>query len=621
MGTGVTCPNTASGTALYDKISANEDKNMTYTTEVSYMEIYNEQVNDLLPRDLLSVGKSKTPLREGLRVREHKVVGPYVEGLTKLAVESYEAIETLMTEGNKVRRTAATAMNDRSSRSHAVFTLIFTQAMYDPATKQTGEKVSRLCLVDLAGSERSGKTGAKGARLREGSNINTSLTTLGRVISALAERSKQGKSSMNNFVPYRDSKLTWLLKDNLGGNAKTVMMAALSPASDNYDETMSTLRYADHAKQIVNAAVVNEDPNQRLIRELKEELERLRSSVGGGGGGGGGTQSAEETEALRLQLLETEGMIADMTQSWEEKLEQSNSVIEQHKKLLASYGAELSAEQGGLHLKSALPHFVSISNELDYDITIYSLKEGFTWIGTGEADVDQGVHSVVINGEGIDEAHCQVEHRPDLDNTCNPPRLVEVVEIHPISELVYVNGKQIMETTRLKQGMVVQLGKSLFFRFNHPTEAKRMKELRAAGLLPEGIAEEDARIKAEEERLAALAAERPRSSGSPRRRPSRSRKPRPPRLRWRRPGNGWRTRPPTPPPGWPRPRRPRTRQWPRPKLRRPRPNRSRQRRWRGWKPMPSARKKSSDSTTKRPRPPTRRGPGSLQMSTRQSWKR
>ena len=149
-------------------------------------------------------------------------------------------------------------------------------------------------LVDLAGSERANSTGATGQRLKEGANINKSLTTLGKVISALAAASasdgKKGKKGKaEEFIPYRDSVrhtssrypftqspqvLTWLLKDSLGGNSKTAMIAAISPA--DYEETLSTLRYADQAKKIKNKAVVNEDPNAKLVRELKEELETLR---------------------------------------------------------------------------------------------------------------------------------------------------------------------------------------------------------------------------------------------------------------------------------------------------------------------------------------------------------
>ena len=139
-------------------------------------------------------------------------------------------------------------------------------------------------LVDLAGSERANSTGATGQRLKEGANINKSLTTLGKVIAALAaasqaEGKKGKKGKAEDFIPYRDSVLTWLLKDSLGGNSKTAMIAAISPADVQYEETLSTLRYADQAKKIKNKAVINEDPNAKLVRELKEELEMLRGQV------------------------------------------------------------------------------------------------------------------------------------------------------------------------------------------------------------------------------------------------------------------------------------------------------------------------------------------------------
>merc|ERR1711953_1491019 len=197
-----------------------------------------------------------------------------------LAVTSFEDILDLMDEGNKARTVAATNMNETSSRSHAVFTIIFTQHKHDETSGLTAEKVSKISLVDLAGSERAESTGAKGTRLKEGANINKSLTTLGKVISALAESTNntavKSKKKKGDFIPYRDSVLTWLLRENLGGNSKTAMVAAISPADINYDETLSTLRYADRAKQIVCKAVVNEDANAKLIRELKEEINRLR---------------------------------------------------------------------------------------------------------------------------------------------------------------------------------------------------------------------------------------------------------------------------------------------------------------------------------------------------------
>lgn len=240
------------------------DEHFDYTVEVSYLEIYFERVRDLLnPRN-----------KKPLKVREHHVFGPYVEDLTKLVVKSFKDINDLIDLGNKSRTTAATRMNETSSRSHAVFTIILTQRRYDVDTDRKGEKVSKISLVDLAGSERADSTGAEGLRLKEGATINRSLTTLGKVISALEMSSKK---KGNQHIPYRESVLTWLLRENLGGNSKTAMIAAISPADINYDETLSTLYYANRTKNIVCKAVVNEDANAKIIRGLKEEIARLKS--------------------------------------------------------------------------------------------------------------------------------------------------------------------------------------------------------------------------------------------------------------------------------------------------------------------------------------------------------
>lgn len=162
---------------LFKRIHETQSESLNYSVEVSYMEIYCERVRDLL-----------NPKNKGnLRVREHPLLGPYVEDLSKLAVTSYQDIHDLIDEGNKARTVAATNMNETSSRSHAVFTIFFTQQKHDAITDLVAEKVSKISLVDLAGSERADSTGAKGTRLKEGANINKSLTTLGKVISGLAE--------------------------------------------------------------------------------------------------------------------------------------------------------------------------------------------------------------------------------------------------------------------------------------------------------------------------------------------------------------------------------------------------------------------------------------------------
>lgn len=174
---------------LFERTQKEENEEQSFKVEVSYMEIYNEKVRDLL---------DPKGSRQTLKVREHSVLGPYVDGLSKLAVTSYKDIESLMSEGNKSRTVAATNMNEESSRSHAVFKITLTHTLYDVKSGTSGEKVGKLSLVDLAGSERATKTGAAGDRLKEGSNINKSLTTLGLVISALADQGA-GKNKINLF--------------------------------------------------------------------------------------------------------------------------------------------------------------------------------------------------------------------------------------------------------------------------------------------------------------------------------------------------------------------------------------------------------------------------------------
>ncbi|KAJ2967116.1 hypothetical protein NQ176_g9824 [Zarea fungicola] len=359
-----------------------DDATTKCTVEVSYLEIYNERVRDLL-----------NPSTKGnLKVREHPSTGPYVEDLAKLVVGSFQEIENLMDEGNKARTVAATNMNETSSRSHAVFTLMLTQKKYDAETKMEMEKVAKISLVDLAGSERANSTGATGARLKEGAEINRSLSTLGRVIAALADLSTGAakKKKGGSQVPYRDSVLTWLLKDSLGGNSMTAMIAAISPADINYDETLSTLRYADSAKRIKNHAVINEDANARMIRELKEELALLRSKLGGGSTGLGGApvpadeiydentplekQMVSITNAdgtvkkvskaeIAEQLSQSEKLLTDLNQTWEQKLQKTEEIHKEREAALEELG--ISIEKGfiGLHTPKKMPHLVNLSDD------------------------------------------------------------------------------------------------------------------------------------------------------------------------------------------------------------------------------------------------------------------
>ncbi|XP_045109557.1 kinesin-like protein KIF14 isoform X2 [Portunus trituberculatus] len=236
--------------------------------ELSYLEIYNEQIYDLLG------GMSSSGSREPLRVREDPRTGPYVEGIACHAVSSMEHLMTWLMLGNRERSIAATGLNDKSSRSHAVFTLKLTQTQTEDVEGEELEssKVSILNLVDLAGSERVGASLSHGDRLKEGVFINKSLLTLGKVINSLAE--SEGRK--RPFIPYRESVLTFLLKESLGGNSRTAMIATVSPSAVNIEETRSTLRYAQQTRRIINHNYVNEDPTAVIIRSLKKEVERLR---------------------------------------------------------------------------------------------------------------------------------------------------------------------------------------------------------------------------------------------------------------------------------------------------------------------------------------------------------
>uniref|UniRef100_A0A8C3PW89 plus-end-directed kinesin ATPase n=1 Tax=Chrysolophus pictus TaxID=9089 RepID=A0A8C3PW89_CHRPC len=485
---------------LFEKINDNSNEEMSYSVEVSYMEIYCERVRDLL-----------NPKNKGnLRVREHPLLGPYVEDLSKLAVTSYTDIADLMDAGNKARlvAVASTNMNETSSRSHAVFTIVFTQKKHDAETDLSTEKVSKISLVDLAGSERADSTGAKGTRLKEGANINKSLTTLGKVISALAEVFLVCFCNL-------DSVLTWLLRENLGGNSRTAMVAALSPADINYDETLSTLRYADRAKQIKCNAVINEDPNAKLVRELKEEVTRLKDLLraqglgdiididpmgdeysGSGGKSSMGSLTASPSscslssqvgltsvssiqerimstpggeEAIE-RLKESEKIIAELNETWEEKLRKTEAIRMEREALLAEMGVAIREDGGtlGVFSPKKTPHLVNLNEDpLMSECLLYYIKDGITRVGQADAERRQ---DIVLSGAHIKEEHCIFRSERN-----NNGEVIVTLEPCERSE-TYVNGKRVVQPVQLRSGNRIIMGKNHVFRFNHPEQARAERE-------------------------------------------------------------------------------------------------------------------------------------------------
>ncbi|XP_050015504.1 kinesin-like protein KIF16B isoform X2 [Alexandromys fortis] len=442
--------------ALFSRISETTRwDEASFRTEVSYLEIYNERVRDLLRRK-----SSKT---FNLRVREHPKEGPYVEDLSQHLVQNYSDVEELMDAGNINRTTAATGMNDVSSRSHAIFTIKFTQAKFD--AEMPCETVSKIHLVDLAGSERADATGATGVRLKEGGNINKSLVTLGNVISALADLSQDAANPLVKkkqvFVPYRDSVLTWLLKDSLGGNSKTIMIATISPADVNYGETLSTLRYANRAKNIINKPTINEDANVKLIRELRAEIARLKTLLAQG------NQIAllDSPTALSMEekLHQNEARVQELTKEWTNKWNETQNILKEQTLALRKEGI-------GVVLDSELPHLIGIDDDLlSTGIILYHLKEGQTYVGREDASTEQ---DIVLHGLDLESEHCVFEN------------VGGTVTLIPLSgSQCSVNGVQIVDATQLNQGAVILLGRTNMFRFNHPKEAAKLREKRKSGLL------------------------------------------------------------------------------------------------------------------------------------------
>ncbi|KAK9707878.1 Kinesin motor domain [Popillia japonica] len=405
--------------ALFERMAEDSKRGTTHRVQVSYLEIYQEKVADLLR------GRDTT----SLKVREHPKRGPYVQGLTTCLVTHYGHIQECMNRGNSHRTTAATNMNDVSSRSHAIFTITFVQAGYCDGVPS--ETVSKIHLVDLAGSERADTTGATGQRLKEGAHINKSLVTLGSVISALAELSIESHGQKKFFIPYRDSVLTWLLKDSLGGNSKTIMIAAISPADCNYGETLSTLRYANRAKNIINKPTVNEDPNVKLIRELRDEISKLKALM----------FNEHRSDDMLAQLHEKEAREKELTEEWAGKWREAQAILREQRAL------GLRKAGPGVVLDSDRPHLVAIDDDpLSTGVTLYHLKEGVTTIGTEESDEKQ---DIILRGSGMEPKHCTI---------------------------TFENGIAFLNPSPGAQGCIIFLGRAHVFRFNDPAEAAELRK-------------------------------------------------------------------------------------------------------------------------------------------------
>jgi len=436
---------------LFAKIEKDPNKETKHQVTFSMLEIYMEAVADLL------VAKGSGS-KGGLKVRQNPKLGRFfVQGLSKVPVSSFKEIDARMEEGTSNRTVAATQMNATSSRAHTVVTLEYQQIMVGDDGKKT-TRTSEINLVDLAGSERAESTGATGDRLKEGAQINKSLSALGNVISALAAGKK---------APFRDSVLTKLLQNALGGNSKTIMIAALSPADINYDETLGTLRYADRAKQIKNKAAVNESPTDKLIRELKEENAKMKAMLSGEGGGVamGDTSNMSEEEITKLRKKLESEIRAQLANS-EQQVNMVDS--EEYEKKLAAMKEEFEAKASKADEKTinleTIPHLENMNEDPTLSgVVHYFLNDGTNKVGRrvkgaqGQAQPD-----VPLSGLTIQETHAHIEVGSDGikitpgDGNCE----------------VYVNGKKITAETKLEHMDRVLYGTNHLFLVKDPPRKK-----------------------------------------------------------------------------------------------------------------------------------------------------
>lgn len=285
---------------------------VTYDVKISYCEIYLENIRDLL-----------SDRTDNLKIRDNKG-SPYVENLQEISVQSASQILALLAAGNKRRVTAATQMNLRSSRSHAVFTILFKQIIIDGNTGKPKEIRSKINLVDLAGSERIDLSGVTGLNRDEATKINQSLTTLGRVLTLLSQRNETTNTAPH--IPYRDSVLTQLLSESLGGNSKTIMISNISPSSLCYSETLSTLRYSLVAKKVILNAKINEETSDKIINNMKSEIEMLRQELSQRGK----AISSADKNRLEEEIKNRERMFMEEKKMWEQNAIQSQQLHAEH---------------------------------------------------------------------------------------------------------------------------------------------------------------------------------------------------------------------------------------------------------------------------------------------------
>ncbi|QDZ22445.1 kinesin [Chloropicon primus] len=461
---------------LFERSGGDQEAAGGRTVDVSMIEIYNERVYDLLDPGVLRSTNGRHH-SQSLKVRIHPKTGAYVENLSLLGAASITEALRLIELGSKARTIHATNMNATSSRAHTVFTINLSQKKVKG--NEEVEIVSKVNLVDLAGSERTSKTGASGERLREGASINKSLSALGKCISALADMASGGGTAKRDrlYVPYRESTLTLILRESLGGNSRTGMLATISPSRKNLEETLSTLRFASRTKKIVNKAEVNIDPTKKLVMELREEIKLLKEALRASGGD---APPGSQGSALADQVLQSQKIVADLSNTWEDRHQATLAQLQIAKRNMKAMGLvqanknDAASQQALLNIpgeeqsNGAASWSASLVN-LNADPMlsgqlVFHIGPGETRIGS-KCDGD-GPH-FILSGIGIQPSHAILGCYPGADGSVSLGLRACCAE-EETAAVVHVNGKKLEGSgeTKIFHNARVIFGSYSAFRVN-----------------------------------------------------------------------------------------------------------------------------------------------------------
>uniref|UniRef100_A0A0K0ED16 Kinesin-like protein n=1 Tax=Strongyloides stercoralis TaxID=6248 RepID=A0A0K0ED16_STRER len=422
---------------LFRTISEKKEKKYEYQICISMFEIYCEKIRDLLVTESIK--------KNNLKVREHPKTGFYIENLLSIDVKSFNDIEKQIDIGTKNRSIASTSMNITSSRGHTIIRLNFKQKIPKKSGNGTTTKTSEINLVDLAGSERQKDAEVEGQRLKEGIVINKSLTTLGRVIKTIVDIQQwKGKNKSNIQIPYRDSILTCVLKNALGGNSKTIMIAAISPADLNYDETLSTLRFADRVKNIKTKAIVNESVTEKLIRELMDENIRLKELIDKGVSIDGKVATDDEVEELKRLLESNKIEMENLKKKWEEKFNLTE-------KNFINYNENI------IKKRKEIPHLWNLNEDPALTNKIIHFINKNDTLVTNQTNITCK-NKIILEGLSIMENHATIFNKNDKKIFIKPNDCKRIL----------INGQIIYEETELKQNDVILFGGNHMYVFQNP---------------------------------------------------------------------------------------------------------------------------------------------------------